>query len=107
MVLGCCVRIPHIRRYNSGRSFLPRPKKRGFGQLLILGPRLSSVRVPVTAIAMEERVLGVRRALRQPAASAFGFEPEMLPKISYRLRCATAACRNRSQREILDMSLSL
>jgi hypothetical protein len=36
---------------------------------------LSSVHVPVTAIAIEERGLGVRRGLRQPAASAFGFEP--------------------------------
>ncbi|KAF5408037.1 MAG: hypothetical protein Udaeo2_18330 [Candidatus Udaeobacter sp.] len=58
MVLGCCVRIPHIRRYNSGRSFLPRPKKRGFGQLLVLGLWLSSVQVRVTAIAIRERVLG-------------------------------------------------
>ena len=90
MVLGCCVRIPHIRRYNSGRSFLPRPKKRGFGQLLILGPRLSSVQVPVTAIAIEERGLGVRRALRQPRLHS-GLNPEMLPKISYRLR--RAHCR--------------
>jgi hypothetical protein len=37
---------------------------------------LGSVQVSVTAIAMEQRALNVRRALRQPAASAFGFEPE-------------------------------
>ena len=75
------MRIPHIRRYNSGRSFLPRPKKRGFGQLLILGPRLSSVQVPVTAIAIEERGLGVRRGLRQPRLHS-GLNPEMLPKLA-------------------------
>jgi hypothetical protein len=76
MVLGCCVRIAHIRRYNSGRSFLPRPKKRGFGQLLFLGPRLSSVQVRLTAIAIRGRVLGFTRAPRQQPTSAFGFELE-------------------------------
>jgi hypothetical protein len=37
---------------------------------------MSSVQVPVAAVAMKERVLGFRRALRQPAPSAFGFKPE-------------------------------
>lgn len=58
----------------------------------------------MTAIAMEQRALSVRRALRQPAASAFGFEPEDATEISYRVRCATAAYCDRS-RDILSLCL--
>jgi len=68
---------------------------------------LSSVQVPVTAIATEERVLDSEaRCINQPRLHS-GLNLKMLPKISYRLRCATSACRNRSQRDILDMSLCL